>query len=73
MSDDLADLPSEPSDRYWTLVDDKVWGSSTYEHSLPHGTLVRVRTIRDGGAVAESLVFIPNAPHSGGPYRGPYR
>ncbi len=53
--------------KYWTLVDDK-GGSNTYEHRLPHGMLVRVRTIRPSGSVAESIVFVPNA-HSGGPYR----
>jgi hypothetical protein len=63
-------------DEYWTLVDTFVDSSSTsetFEHQLPHGMLVRVSTVRRvqgrTEACAESIVFVPNPPVEGGPYR----
>jgi hypothetical protein len=46
---------------YWTLVDISSSGcTETYEHRLPHGTLVRVAT-RLQGTCAESVVFVPQS------------
>lgn len=49
--------------KYWTLVD-QTSDTSTYEHRLPHGMLVRVhyRNYRNSDAVAEAIVFVPAAP-----------
>jgi hypothetical protein len=57
-----------PRGGYWTIVDISTSGNSeTYEHQLPHGTLVRVKTTRSDG-VSESIAFVPNPP-SLEPYR----
>lgn len=70
--DDNAAAPGPTRGAYWTLVDISSSGyTETYEHRLPHGMLVRVRTTtRNGppGTWTESLVFVPNPP-SLEPYR----
>jgi hypothetical protein len=54
---------------YWTLVDISTSGySETYEHQLPHGTLIRVKTTTRGDGMSESIVFVANPP-SMEPYR----
>jgi hypothetical protein len=58
---------------YWTLVASSNT-SDTFEHQLPHGMLVRVSTRRTTNtgqvtACAESIVFVPNPPVEGAPYR----
>ena len=53
---------------YWTLIDISSSGyTETYEHHLPHGTLVRVATRTTTGC-AESVVFVPATPTTQ-PYR----
>lgn len=50
---------------YWTLVDE-AGKTKTYEHHLPHGTLIRVSTVAYAGfdvrGCAESVVFVPSDP-----------
>lgn len=50
---------------FWTLVGSDRNGSLyTYEHRMPHGTLVlTVSTIGDGSSM--SMAFVPAAPHPG--------
>lgn len=53
---------------YWNLIDESKCGyTKTYEHEMPHGTLIRVSTTRSGGC-AESVVFVPTPPTTE-PYR----
>jgi len=53
-------------DLYWTLIDerhDQRGGqilTQTFEHTLPHGKLVRTMTLYEEG-VAEAVVFVPEA------------
>lgn len=53
--------------KFWELVDDHGY-TETYLHRMPHGMLVRVRTLYGEGA-AESVTFVPNPPHTEGPFR----
>ena len=54
-------------DNYWKLIDDLSVGPypsdiTTYEHRLPHGMLVMVRTTNgETKTVAISVVFVPNS------------
>lgn len=70
--DDDASTTGPTRGAYWTLIDISSSGyTETYEHRLPHGMIVRVRTgTRSGpsGAWTESLLFVPNPP-STEPYR----
>lgn len=53
-------------DPYWTVVeqdhDDHL--VKTYEHRMPHGTLILVET-HWNSCLATSMVFVPAAPHPG--------
>ena len=54
---------------YWKRVDASRFGSTqTYEHRLPHGMLVRVRSDTSDG-VAEAVCFVPDPVFSIGPHR----
>jgi cyclophilin family peptidyl-prolyl cis-trans isomerase len=53
--------------KFWEWVDEDGY-TKTYLHRVPHGMLIRVRTIYGEGA-AECVTFVPNQPHAEGPFR----